>query len=591
MTVIHAVSDVSKCMSVVGAVLGLVTSISAADVKFPNADGSNDISSDAAWGGSKPGVSDTAIFTGTNCTHTAKADVEFGLMKVMSPDPSWSWKHRTLTFDMRPEVSGATADAPRTIRVKGLDSGSYGMDLLVRGGVWDFKNGEAANNMPTMSGGWTVENSITFSDGAVIQNVKCAYQMINANTRSHFRLTGGSTFKSTTALWPFDTGYTNTFEVLDGSYCKIMGLQFGRGGSSQSARESANRIVVAGRGSRFEATGYVADAISIGYKTDTLDGAPGNVFCVTNGGSVKFNGDFVVGSTRSNTLWLDAGGSLTGSAMRVGYTSVASNNLVFVGKGSTLSINAGNRITLGCTAGADGNALVVSNGYVNVPFLYIGRSGACNNLVRVCGPDAVLNVQSLAGGGLFADGVEGSRGNALELDGGATVDWTAAPSDLFMGGHLGAVSIGNEVRLRNGSTLKANNCYVGHTNSTENVLKIDATSQLACSGGSQIVHAYPGNTIKLTVPSEGYVKKPILAATFTFDAGSVLQIDASAWTSGPKSCTVFSSWKALEIAPSVIEAANADLDGKYTLKYTLKLSKDKMMLTLHRHEGMLLIVR
>ena len=579
-----------KGAGIVWALLGLVFSVSAETVTFPNEDGSGDISSDAAWGGAKPALTDTAVINGADCTYTAKSDVEFGFVEVVNPAPGYvsPFTHHSLTLDMRNSATGATADNPRTIRLSGLNSGSYAMDLTARGGVWDFKNGYGSGCLPTLASNWTEENSITFSDGAVVKGIATGYYMFWNNTRSRFRLTGGSSFSAST-FWPFNGGTDCSFEVLDGSSCTVGGLQFGRGGSPTEVC-TGNRFVVAGQGSRFEAFGYTDDAVSIGYHSDSLPGSPGNVFCVTNGASVSFSA-FVVGSTHSNTLWLDGGATLSASTMRVGYRAGATNNLVFVGKSSELYIQDGSCIYLGNVAGADGNMLVVSNGYVRTPFLGIGLEGACNNLLRVYGPDAVLDVLYVFDGPTFRSGATG-RGNALEIDGGATVDWTKSGmiQDLYMGGYAGAVSIGNEVRLRNGSMFKLSNCYLGHTNSTENVISIDGGSQVNCKPGyGEVFHVYPGNTLKLTVPAEGYPEdgSPVLASDFIFDEGSALQIDASAYRSGPKKCVVFTSWKPLQIAPSVLEAANAAL-GK---AHTLKLSEDKMTLFLCRHEGLSVIIR
>jgi len=559
--------------------LGLAVGASAADVEFPNADSSGDIASAAAWGGSLPALSDTAIIYGQDCTYTAKSDVEFGLMKAVNPNPGYGpYIHHSLTLDMRPEASGATAANPRTITSSGFNSGNSAMDLLVRGGVWNFK-GTAGGNSPTLHNSWGQECSFTFSDGAVI-NFSTPYNMFQATTSSRFRLTGGSRMTAST-FWPYSGTGKCSFEVLDGSSCSVVGLQFGR---DAIGWHENNSIVVAGPGSRFSATGYNEGGIAIGYSSANS----GNAFCVTNGATVWFNGYSVVGNGPSNTLWLDDNASLTGGTMRVGAAAGATGNRIFVGKGSTLYINNGNFLSLGYAEGADGNTLVASNGYVRTAFLKIGSNGSRNNLLRVYGPDADLDVIYYPGG---SDGIFGNSasagGNVLELDGGTKVDWSSSVRNFWMGGVDGQVSIGNEVRVLNGSKFSLNNFYLGHTNSTENVLSIAGSSQVDCETGTgEGFYVYPGNTLKLTVPAEGYSDLPVRASTIVFHEGSILQVDASAYKSGPQKCKVLSSWKPLTIPASVLAAANASLrEG-----YTLYLSEDGCDLYLHRRTGLVITI-
>ena len=109
-----------------------------ADLVFDNNDGSNDISSRAAWG-----VDDfssyRAEFNKANAILTASNDVSFAGIKLTNPWQSWRG-HPTTTFDMRNETTGADPGPRKITLSENLYFPGNNQTAVFRGGLWNLGN-------------------------------------------------------------------------------------------------------------------------------------------------------------------------------------------------------------------------------------------------------------------------------------------------------------------------------------------------------------------------------------------------------------------------------------------------------------------
>lgn len=121
-----------KRMVAVVALAALATGmVYGATVNFPDADGSHDISSEAAWGGTLPGTGDVIAITGAVDTVVhASADVQFGQLQNMLTDG----KNYELTFDqsLYPDVKLKF----NGFQFNGVNKSKLGTRFT--GGHWDF---------------------------------------------------------------------------------------------------------------------------------------------------------------------------------------------------------------------------------------------------------------------------------------------------------------------------------------------------------------------------------------------------------------------------------------------------------------------
>ena len=119
----------------VALVTAMFTASAADNIVFPNADSSGDVASLAAWNRAELPSTSNVLFSASG-TYTATSDVEFnGFM----PNAN----NISMTFDMSPEASGATAGSPRKIKVgsRGVFvNDKTGWECNFTGGFWDFQN-------------------------------------------------------------------------------------------------------------------------------------------------------------------------------------------------------------------------------------------------------------------------------------------------------------------------------------------------------------------------------------------------------------------------------------------------------------------
>ncbi len=103
---------------------GMALTVRAVD--FPSAAGN--IASAADWGGALPATTDSVRFGVNNGVYTASDDVQFAAMTVTA---------KNVEFNM-----GVTeGEEYRNLKFKSFMAPSYGQDITLNGGIWDFQGG------------------------------------------------------------------------------------------------------------------------------------------------------------------------------------------------------------------------------------------------------------------------------------------------------------------------------------------------------------------------------------------------------------------------------------------------------------------
>ncbi|MFZ4115133.1 MAG: autotransporter-associated beta strand repeat-containing protein [Chthoniobacterales bacterium] len=210
----------------------------------------------------------------------------------------------------------------------------------------------------------------------------------------------------------------------------------------------------------YTAGSYNYNNTYIGYTTN----ASNNILNVANVGVVLNNtNDLYVGDGGAgNTMNIFNGGVINDTNGHIGFEGTSSNNSVYVTGGATWN----NSFSLTVGENGSGNTLVISNGTVNAPTLFIGGNEAgatsSNNTVIVTGSNAVLNDN-------YRIKVGFGNGNTLIAANGATIN---AGSFFAIG--EGAGSSSNTVILTGSNTTltSALNLVVGDFDGSYNKLII-----------------------------------------------------------------------------------------------------------------------
>jgi len=239
------------------------------------------------------------------------------------------------------------------------------------------------------------------------------------------------------------------------------------------------------------------------------------------------------------------------------------------------------KITVG--RGANGNSLIVDNASVKGTELLLGdlygNVRGCGNLVRVAGANSSFAV---TGGVVFGNG----DNNTFEVDG---VNLSLNCSVEFSSADSKYANRGNTVRLKNGTQLSTYNFRLGsYTDKGENTIDISGGSRLS----AYWLMAYSNDVVRIKIPANGLSKPAIDVQSYlTFKDTSVLDIDASDWKDGARTCVLMRSQygTASQIAlnKKMIDATNARLGGNYVVS----VSENGKELLLYRRTGMCVILR
>lgn len=223
----------------------------AADVEFPNSDGSGDIASPTAWGGSLPVASDRPFFNYNrgNLTYTASGDVTFAGISLASGTIVY-----TATFDMREAKSGS---ASRTITL--TDSISNGVKKACAnfyGGIWNVDGALSQYS----------ENTFTVGNGAKMTFTGAYKAGANATT---LKVDGaGSSLLLSYAQFPASTHVGQSIVITNGAsmvltggdpYSSASGSYVSIGALAMSGNNSgggSRSVLVSGSGSTLSITAY-----------------------------------------------------------------------------------------------------------------------------------------------------------------------------------------------------------------------------------------------------------------------------------------------------------------------------------------------
>ena len=603
-----------------------------ADLVFENKDGTNDISSEAAWG-----VGDfssyRAEFNTANAILTASNDVSFAGIKLTNPWQGWKG-HPTTTFDMRNETTGANP-GPRKITLgENLYFPGNNLTAVFRGGLWNL-----GNKTFFYSDAYKAPSNVVFiTDGAVLTNLasfSCGTYGDRSGGDAYIYVDGRSRVYATAASIGRYGGNKGVLSVSDGSLLEVSNaggdaIKLDVGGSCRD-----QTFVVDGIGTEVRVKGdvYVSRA------------AWHNSMIVREGASVTVDGIFALNysSGSSNALLrVERGGTFEQSGtFYCGQSGPLAHVEVLDG-----GVMSSGQIRLGGTSDAKNCGLLVSNATYRGKFPMIGiAAGSTGCSVRLKGRQTVFDIQEEGKCGLF--GV--APGGLISLDGacwtnnaiGTTTDFNAAyekvvskcrfellngaeyvaantfkvgstsyeahTNVVFVGGgclfsasSIRVASAGNEFVVSNGTVRSSAGSFVvcddtDWTVNTNDCLvlqgdcpRVDVKTELVVKHGSRV---------RFELPDSGYASGvvPVSATTITFDESSRIEIANAVRYSKAlpirQDVVLLSASEALAVPDGMISALNNDPEI-VVARAKVKLSADgKSVLLRAGGNGFVLIVR
>ena len=366
-----------KLVSRLVAVLAVATSgvALAADVVFPNADGTGDLMSETAWNGPVPTVDRPKLTTAGTYTASTNGTLN-GLLFSQTVG-------ELLTIDLAKNVDPTKLkltqplDFDRGTSVEGMRK------TVFKGGVYDFNGGSA---LTYASSGPRNFNEIVL-DGCVWTNIgdRTVLNFGGSAGSAKLSLRNGSVFdasgaKAMVRLDEYGKSTSNVLEIASGSRFRI--VKTGSDYSDvfrMSRREntdnyvSDSRVIVTGEGSELYVQGYTGCTPTVGGTgcgdwtivkdggKATFLGGSGTFFC-GNGNCSANNGVYVAGE----------GSTLTSGASYIAYAGLpatCTNNYIF-------AVNEGLFASDGLNIwGGARNGFVVSNGTVRLGFLRYAQTG------------------------------------------------------------------------------------------------------------------------------------------------------------------------------------------------------------------------
>ena len=396
----------------VGVAFGVATILPMAveAVNFPDADGSHDIASGAAWGGALPTTETEVAITGKTQTVTANSDVTFSSALLKNGLATGTTTGGTLTFDM-------TGQSNRKLYFYGFNQGGAKVSTVFKGGYWDF-GGKYFCNAGSSAGAYGSDKLVAISDGAIITNTAaCSLGYVGNQKNLRLSLSGQSQLHIG-GMFNFaqtETGSpsTNIVEVTDGSVMTVAGkFQWDNPSVSWgNAFDYRDYVIVDGDGSSLK-------LLSSDIARFRMRG--GGAMVVRNNGALDAK-TLVLGwkYTRNNLLRVESGASASVSSVYMsGYYSAAGttymsspdaavdglrNNRVEVLNGGTLQV--GGTFCMAYGESQSGNTLVVSNGTFKASVFALaqanGADTSTNQCVYIQGPDAVFDIPAVNDNAMF----------------------------------------------------------------------------------------------------------------------------------------------------------------------------------------------
>ena len=412
------------CLAAIAAVSG----VRAAEVTFPNADGSGDMSLSSAWG--------SVDYTG--------ADIKFGAGTYRlsgdftAPLNLYQDNASGITlFDF--SSSAATFTVSKNLMERGDDRTTE-----YRGGTWYVGSTFQNSQYGMRSRSTTLFNGVSFSCNyfADFSYSRDSEVVVSNSARVTVRTQSPYLFQHSPSARP--TATNNSLRIVAGGVLSVDRFYFDH--SSDGVDDEltyGDRIVVSGAGSRLEARS-ASDPVRIGYKHG------GNAMRVENGG--WFGGyQLQIGcgpKAGGNTLVIAGEGSVVSNckAAAVGYVDGAHSNSVYVLDGGALSFNPKAEwaaLSVGQN-GSSYNTFVLSNGTLRCRYIQISPSAASHdNRLLVYGTDNSYDQYQNGAWPMFGAGY----GSSVIIDGGAKFAYTKGVATFGSS----ASSHGNEFVVRGGS--------------------------------------------------------------------------------------------------------------------------------------------
>ena len=396
----------------VALVMATMLPMAAKAVNFPDADGSHDIASIAAWGGALPTTETEVAITGKTQTVTANSDVM--LSSALLKNGLTTHYNYTLTFDM-------TEQPDRKLYFSGFNQGGAKVRTAFKGGYWDL-GGRYFCNAGNTTGAYGDNKFVTISDGAIITNTAACYLAYTGQKNIRLALSGESQlhlggafgFSQTQTSRPDDSS-SNIVEVTEGSIMAVGGKFQWDNPSSPTWADALDGyydyVIVDGEGSslklqasdiaRFRIKGGAAmivrnngaldaKALVLGWKYTR-----NNLLRVESHGTTSVSSVFMSGYGASNNSYMSLPDA-TVDGLR--------NNRVEVLDGGTLEISGTFCMAYG--ESQSGNMLVVSNGTFKAATFAMAQINASdtstNQYVRIQGPDAVFDIPAVNNNAMFS---------------------------------------------------------------------------------------------------------------------------------------------------------------------------------------------
>lgn len=609
----------------------------AADVTFPNADGSGDLASPAAWGDVQHTSSDRLVLPDVSATYTASADIAFAGIAF----PYGNGGKRSL-MDLSNQ-SGRTVTLSGSVSAAGSQSTNE-----FCGGKYVFTAGEIAqpaNNIHDH--GWV------FSGGCVATNI-AQYLMGNGGGNNSL------TVKDAAKVWFAKTIRGDSYyrsaghrlSVLSGGELHLLATAGDGKGAFMSDNPDNqygekvvdNRVLVDGEGSLFRVLKGTAVNSYVGYRMQ------GNQFVVSNGGCAVFESGTTlrIGNadiSSDNLLRIESGATLSADTVAIGYAGGPFNRFEVL---SCATATCGVVQFAGNTATHD-NTILVSNATLNCTQVKVASTGASANTVRVTGPDGRLEA-TVSNYDYFYRGT----GNEIEVSDGATLltlgdsslcsnDGTATHSNRISavsGGtisctgtfwlgcrHNAARPIGNTLNLAGGTltaakfnvngianvvvvsngTLSTTNggvafakkeSWTGETSNLVVRIQGDHPSITTQSGGVEVLR---DTQVVFDLPVNGYLDglapiRPSGQVDFSSDSTIVLE-GLEACCEQLEGRTLLMSLvqagpnRNLNVPDAVVEKANADLIARGLAKCRLYKDGNALVLKAKNESGLILVFR
>lgn len=339
----------------------------AADVTFPNADGSGDLMSEAAWNGPVP-TADRPKITSAG-TYTCSTN---GTLPGL-----------TFTFDGN-KTANLNLDAVRTVKMTGSLYLGASKTINFNGGTWDF-----GGTFGTQRGDYGIVTGVNVvQDGCVITNLSSFAPCYNPGGLVSWTLKNHSVLHTVGYFRPDDFGNGVVNVLIEDGSCAYAGGALRLGARMSGNRNNVNQFVaVDGVGSFF---GFGA-ANETSYVGQQLCGA---YLEVRNGATAKANGTLVVGNgdaepnkspTSNNVVRVTgAGSTLTTGTVWLGGTANTVDNRFEI-------LDGGRADIAWITWYGSGNGLICSNGVINVKQT-ARASGETNTFVRVRGDHPLVKL-------------------------------------------------------------------------------------------------------------------------------------------------------------------------------------------------------